>query len=445
MGIELQNRTIRLYLVGEHLNKDKLNIIYQMSNFNPIEQKIASFLNRYPTVKQLSKNAYHWLNYQVYGDNDFQYELHPKADLYDIPEWFGLKNQHAPQFVGYYDITPCNNQMNALFVHEQADDDSIGIVVYQQNDRQVIDTSSAWNFQQGSRTQWHPTQEDKILFNDVISDGLIAKQTSITGEVERTFAYPIQAVNPNGTDYVSLNYHRLDRNRPDYGYGLDGGSLNSPEAEGLRLIAFDSEQETLFISLQSLMHRADTNTNNANHYVNHALYDPSGQKFVFMHRWQGERGRTSRLYASDFSGNLTSLLEGIVSHFCWLDENKLIVWGQTDDFGSGYHIICTDTGSIEYVNSLAEWGDGHPSVSPDEQYIVTDTYPDRTRKRHLLLYDLQNDRVTKIGSFFEPLKYGGPNRCDLHPRWSPDGTAVSIDSTHTGSRRSYIVDVTDLI
>jgi Tol biopolymer transport system component len=36
-------------------------------------------------------------------------------------------------------------------------------------------------------------------------------------------------------------------------------------------------------------------------------------------------------------------------------------------------------------------------------------------------------------------------RCDLHPRWSPDGRWLSVDSAHTGVRRSYLVDVAALL
>jgi putative transposase len=37
------------------------------------------------------------------------------------------------------------------------------------------------------------------------------------------------------------------------------------------------------------------------------------------------------------------------------------------------------------------------------------------------------------------------NRCDLHPRWSPDGRQVCIDSAHEGERQMYIVDVSELV
>ena len=41
-----------------------------------------------------------------------------------------------------------------------------------------------------------------------------------------------------------------------------------------------------------------------------------------------------------------------------------------------------------------------------------------------------------VESFLSSLKYDEAYRCDLHPRWSPDGTKYSIDSVHEGFRES---------
>ena len=32
-------------------------------------------------------------------------------------------------------------------------------------------------------------------------------------------------------------------------------------------------------------------------------------------------------------------------------------------------------------------------------------------------------------------------RCDLHARWSPDGSRVSFDTTHNGRREIYELDM----
>jgi len=44
------------------------------------------------------------------------------------------------------------------------------------------------------------------------------------------------------------------------------------------------------------------------------------------------------------------------------------------------------------------------------------------------------------------LCYLGERRCDLHPRASPDGRTVSIDSIHGGDgRQLYLLDVSGIV
>jgi hypothetical protein len=62
-----------------------------------------------------------------------------------------------------------------------------------------------------------------------------------------------------------------------------------------------------------------------------------------------------------------------------------------------------------------------------------------------MLYETAKDVAFTIGRFYTPPDLGKHNRCDLHPRWSPDNKFVSIDSTHEGSRQQYILDVSDVV
>ena len=34
---------------------------------------------------------------------------------------------------------------------------------------------------------------------------------------------------------------------------------------------------------------------------------------------------------------------------------------------------------------------------------------------------------------------------DIHPRWSPNGKSISIDFTHQGIRKSYMIDISKLL
>lgn len=50
-----------------------------------------------------------------------------------------------------------------------------------------------------------------------------------------------------------------------------------------------------------------------------------------------------------------------------------------------------------------------------------------------------------LGSFYADPGLSKENRCDLHPRWSRDGTEVCIDSVHGEGRQMYIVDVGSIV
>lgn len=50
-----------------------------------------------------------------------------------------------------------------------------------------------------------------------------------------------------------------------------------------------------------------------------------------------------------------------------------------------------------------------------------------------------------LGSFYAALHLSKENRCDLHPRWSRDGTLVCIDSVHENQRQMYILDVSSIV
>ena len=86
--------------------------------------------------------------------------------------------------------------------------------------------------------------------------------------------------------------------------------------------------------------------------------------------------------------------------------------------------------------------DGHGTFSPDGRWMVTDTYPrNKLREQKLYLMDMQTEAVLPLGRYIEPAEFretGGEARCDLHPRWSPRGDLIGINSTFSGSRHVYI-------
>ncbi|MHC4199791.1 MAG: hypothetical protein ACYSU0_07335, partial [Planctomycetota bacterium] len=93
---------------------------------------------------------------------------------------------------------------------------------------------------------------------------------------------------------------------------------------------------------------------------------------------------------------------------------------------------------------------GHCTYLPGEEWILNDTYPDRrTREQRVYLYHVPTRRKVPLGAFRLPKEYRGEWRCDTHPRASPDGRKVVIDSAHgTGEhkgRQLYLIDISRIV
>ena len=86
--------------------------------------------------------------------------------------------------------------------------------------------------------------------------------------------------------------------------------------------------------------------------------------------------------------------------------------------------------------------DGHCIYTPDGQFISGDGYWDEKFMRHWKMVRLADNKVRNVGDFFVPEAYRDIYcRCDLHPRWRPDGKMIGFNSVHEGSRQVYVMDV----
>ena len=106
----------------------------------------------------------------------------------------------------------------------------------------------------------------------------------------------------------------------------------------------------------------------------------------------------------------------------------------------GHILFTVGTDNYERLGKGLLDYDGHGTFSPDGNWMITDTYPDRvSHEQKLYLMDMKNQAVLALGRFVEPPEFTSGWRCDLHPRWSPDGGMIGFNSTFTGSRQVYVI------
>jgi hypothetical protein len=94
---------------------------------------------------------------------------------------------------------------------------------------------------------------------------------------------------------------------------------------------------------------------------------------------------------------------------------------------------------------------GHITLHKNGEWILTDTY-NMDGYIYLYMYHIPTKKFVPLDKL--AFKLGGelftanPGifRVDLHPRFSPDGKFVSIDSSHEGlGRQMYLIDISSII
>lgn len=423
--------------------------------YNKFEKHIAKILDRYPYIRQISKFIYQRLFYMVYYKKYFRYELHPKASLQGILQ---KDNSQLEVFFGYYDKSPWSYDGKYYLVHvfdkQYKNKVKIGVYDCECGSLNIIDETPAFNFQQGAMLGWLDQNSYNVIYNTVKNGNLIAKiKNAISKSEIKTIPIPIQTINYEGTEALTLNYKRLYKIRPEYGYNVSVENFSSDvsyEEDGIWRINLNTEQSKLIISLAELITLNHNKfMDKSQHKINHIMYSPSGKRFVFMHRWIGYYGKFSRLYTMNNDDTDIYCLadDRMVSHYCWVDDEYLIAYARKEPIGDKYFLLKDKTEQFKIIgdNILDVYGDGHPHIAPNKEWVVMDTYPNKGRIRELVLFNLKTEKKEVIGRFFAPWKYDGYYRCDLHPRWNPDGTKISIDSVHEGFRNSYIIDVSRIV
>ena len=365
-------------------------------------------------------------------------------------------------FFGYYDKSPWDSTgrymlgMEVRFVDRPPtpeDEVVIGLIDLEEGARwNPVAETRAWCWQQGCMLQWMPSAPEEIIYNDREGGRFVSRVLDVRTGRSRTLPLPIYALSPDGSYALTLNFSRVARTRPGYGYvGVPDPHEGepAPEGDGIWWMDLRTGEHKLIISLAevaSLGH--DPTMDDTEHWFNHIQVNTDGTRFLFLHRWRKpERGWWTRMFTANPDGSELYCVadHGMVSHFDWRDPEHILAWATQRDVGDRFFLFRDRTGEREIVGEGVLIQDGHCSYSPDRRWILTDTDPDEGSMRHLLLFRPEDGKLLEIGKFFSPPELTGEIRCDLHPRWNRDGRAVCIDSAHEGSRQMYVIELGDAV
>ncbi len=370
---------------------------------------------------------------------------------------YGDPTRHV--FFGYYDVSPIDYSDSILLALRSGTTntspkpgEAVEVGYFMLNDSStfhVLDRTTAWCWQQGCRLQWYPLEDAgqgrRVLYNVVRPGGYGAVVRHLERGLDRELYKPVYACTPDGLIAYGLNFSRLQRLRPGYGYGTHPDTSVDeavPAREGLYVLDMKSgHSETLFTVADIAAMEPERSMSGAQHYFNHICCSPDGSRFLFFHLWLDNGRRRSRMFVCSHDGRIEYVTKSLfVSHYAWESPDSLLCYCKLAGMPRGYIHFDLERGTQTLLGQGVLEEDGHPSYVPGADRIITDTgAPNRCNEKRLLMLDRQIQIVEELGRFYMGLDYQGEVRCDLHPRASHSGKLVCIDSAHLGRRVNCVL------
>lgn len=402
-------------------------------------------------------------------------------------------------FFGYYDKPALNRDNTLLLCHRVAFDGrdvkdgdiaEIGYIRLENGHFTKIDQTLAWNWQQGCQLQWlPPSYDDQIIYNTIINNSFASVIYTISNCQKQVIPFPIYAIHPSGKEALAIQYERHYWCRPGYSYqNIKNEKWNKlmSEEDGIFKIDLESGLVVRIINLVDIINDKKLPEFDFNsHWLEHIIYSPKGDRFMFFHRWRVNDVDNSRVFtASSNDGEQLFMYPDnrFYSHYFWKNDHSLTIWTKISDFSNKgvvsllkvaakrnmfsnflrliYRkvkiflpkkitasinqpsILLTfkdKTQSYELVGENILTGNGHQSWFRRSNKLLNDTYQDENNYRHLMVFDNENQEIDYVGKFYSHYN-DSVFRCDLHPKLSIDEQYIVIDSAHTEKRKMMIIE-----
>lgn len=399
-------------------------------------------------------------------------------------------------FIGFHDIIPWSQDESTIVIHRanpefvdlSSCDKPIDICLWHQQtgEIEVVDSTTAWNFQQGARLQWLPGHSDTIAFNAIEDGRPVAVLKNVKSGQRRVLSSPIYAFSPDGKISIAPNFTTLAHRWKAYGYPALVGNpiIKEQELDGLWQVNIETGKESLFISTKRVSEfHAVAKVEASRHFLCHVSFSPDGSRVAFLDRFfTADGGLFTRMIVTDREAKeLTLVAQEGVSHFDWVDNDAILVWtrfagGLASLRSSGilnrpfikplltiarrfkgrwkkrllaesyYKISVKDPKSRSPFGSPTLGLDGHPMVARSHGWIVTDFYPDKNSRMPVILYNAERSLRVDAQTFIHHSRSEDTDaKCDLHPRWSRSESRVAVDTCEEGYRQVRVLDVQDIV
>ncbi len=391
----------------------------------------------------------------------------------------------------YYDVCPWSPSGRFLAVTRMpyqdratvmGDTAEVCIIDLEAQSIRTVYTTKSWGYQLGANLFWG--ESDRYIYtNDVLNEGR-AVGVRIDLETGETLALagPLYDLNAAGKTMIgpTLEYMNITQ----YSYGPPAPEADeksfarlppgAAKDDGVWETNINTNERRLLVSMaEAASHLSDPDFyQKGTFYFWHTKYSPDGKHIMLVLRYPflpetGKGGRnpsllTCRRDGSDINEVITrhQWTQG-GNHPSWHPDGKHITMNLTPTWlGEDTMRFCQFRydGSDFKILSDKFKGSGHPSITPDSRYILSDTYPmekefvNSEGEIPIRLIDLEAQQeqtvctiFTDLGQKYNIRRYWGPAKLDAHPVWNRDYQQVCFNGAPRGNRQVLIADLSDIL
>ena len=148
--------------------------------------------------------------------------------------------------------------------------------------------SSAWSLLSGARIQWiGPDCQRKVLYHDTHAENQVSVVVDICSGAERVYPHSITPTTRDGRRGFSVDYRRVKRGQPAYGYpsGNIDPIAKEPDIDGIRLVDLTRGTCRLIVSMAELAQwNRHPSMESALHWIAPIHLSRGDSRIAFLHR-----------------------------------------------------------------------------------------------------------------------------------------------------------------
>lgn len=376
-------------------------------------------------------------------------------------------------FFGYYDRNPWDKKMERHLalridqcdrIPERGEKAELGYVMPDKKEFVKITETRAWCHQQGCMNLWHPQYDNAVMFNDYDekNDRIITRIYDLDKGEIGIYDHPVYSISPDGKWAASLNFSRIPRRGYSYADAVLKPEERIPDLdnEGIFLVELATGKSKLIVSYRQMaeIHPISYMLPDVYWWLNHIIFNCDSSQLLFLFRTcinpekPGSPMWKTFMYTCNLDG---SNLQCTLPEVYWKNMISHQIWGRTPDevlidcnwAGNGFEYVVFDNRVRPPQGKRISKGMGsmaHLIFSQDSKWMLADSYPSEEMTQKVGLVKVETGEIAVLGIFKHPGPQGDV-RCDLHPRWSNDGSMITIDSIHTGKRAIYFLRCDDSV